>query len=407
MQENNQTKCCNKCNIEKLLSDFPFDGKYYRKTCKRCRYLKVKPFYDNLAKIRESKRRFYNNDEQNHYWKLQSKILPLEKTEENIKICWICGLKYHNKLAVSQHARQVHKLKRKEYYDKFYKKDGEDNCLNCGNKTKLLPSNDSYSKFCSRRCHNNYYPLKTQRVTACKEYNLKKHGVEFAMQRPDVKEKRRQTCLKKYGHSSNMFTKEFKEKRKQTNLTKYGVENVFSSKDIISKIRKTNIKKYGFPCSSQSEIVKDKFKQTCLKKYGVEHAMQNPELLVKCQKAAFRMKSYTLPSGKIIYKQGYEPQFLDYIFNNNILKEDEINYSPERIKYVGIDNKEHYYFPDFYIPKWNLIVEIKSCITEKWDKNIEMKKQAVLNKDMAYIKITTIKDKLIFDEFNKLYKCYM
>jgi hypothetical protein len=83
------------------------------------------------------------------------------------------------------------------------------------------------------------------------------------------------------------------------------------------------------------------------------------EWMVKKEKSAFTHKPYTLPSGRIRKLQGYEPQFLDYVFRNNIYKEEDFDFSTRRIPYI-FENKEHYYFPDFYIPKDNLIIEIKS-----------------------------------------------
>ena len=79
----------------------------------------------------------------------------------------------------------------------------------------------------------------------------------------------------------------------------------------------------------------------------------------KWKTSCYRLKPYTLPSGKIIKLQGYEPQFLDYVFENKLYKEEDFDFSTKRIQYV-FNNKNHYYFPDFYIPKDNLIIEIKS-----------------------------------------------
>ena len=101
---------------------------------------------------------------------------------------------------------------------------------------------------------------------------------------------------------------------------------------------------------------------------------------------------------------GYESQFLDYIFQNNILKEDEIDYSPKGIKYHHADGTEHYYFPDFYIPKWNLIVEIKSDWTEQLDKNVYLKENETIKQGFNYIRILNILPSrlLDFSNFDKL-----
>jgi very-short-patch-repair endonuclease len=89
-----------------------------------------------------------------------------------------------------------------------------------------------------------------------------------------------------------------------------------------------------------------------------------------------------------------------WIFENNLLKEEEINYSVNAIKYIDNDNKERRYFADFYIPKWNLIVEIKSSFTNKLDKYVLLKEQACLSQGFKYIKIINN----IFEEFDCLVK---
>ena len=70
-------------------------------------------------------------------------------------------------------------------------------------------------------------------------------------------------------------------------------------------------------------------------------------------------KKYKLPSNKEVFIQGYEPQFLDFVFQNKLLTEEEIQFHPKGIKYFNNDTP-HWYFPDFFIPKLNLITEVKS-----------------------------------------------
>ena len=104
---------------------------------------------------------------------------------------------------------------------------------------------------------------------------------------------------------------------------------------------------------------------------------QNPETIEKQKRSMLTFKPYTLPSGQIIKIQGYEPQFLNYVFNNNLLTEDQIDYNPERISYVE-NGKNRYYFPDFYIPHLNLIIEVKSS----WVLKIQTEENRIL-KELA------------------------
>jgi hypothetical protein len=136
---------------------------------------------------------------------------------------------------------------------------------------------------------------------------------------------------------------------------------------------------------------------------NIPHRTKEASTLIswnKLKKTLNCPKKYILPSGKIVYLQGYEPQFLDYIFQNNILKETEINYHPQSIKYIGYDNKSHLYMPDFYIPKWNLIVEIKSTfVLNYFDKDCIFKKNACINQHYNYLLLLDNN----FSEFNDSY----
>lgn len=58
------------------------------------------------------------------------------------------------------------------------------------------------------------------------------------------------------------------EKRKQTCVERYGVDNVAKAESSKQKAIETNIAKYGVEYSSQSQEVKNKAKQTILNKYG-------------------------------------------------------------------------------------------------------------------------------------------
>lgn len=83
------------------------------------------------------------------------------------------------------------------------------------------------------------------------------------------------------------------------------------------------------------------------------------EFQLKCLSNAGKNKLYILPSGREIRVRGYENLFLDYVFSKNIFIESDISFKPSRIQYVYKDTL-HYYYPDFYIEKFNLIIEIKS-----------------------------------------------
>ena len=67
-----------------------------------------------------------------------------------INVCKICGLEYASKRKLSRHVNKAHKLTMKNYYDQFYKQDGEGYCKVCGKPTKF--GGFRYKKTCSQKC---------------------------------------------------------------------------------------------------------------------------------------------------------------------------------------------------------------------------------------------------------------
>ena len=52
-------------------------------------------------------------------------------------VCEICGQRVVNNNGLASHIRRTHKMKPKEYYDKYLKKDGEGICPVCGRQYRL------------------------------------------------------------------------------------------------------------------------------------------------------------------------------------------------------------------------------------------------------------------------------
>lgn len=79
---------------------------------------------------------------------------------------------------------------------------------------------------------------------------------------------------------------------------------------------------------------------------------------------ALAFKDYTYPSGKVVQVQGYEPIYHDVLVECG-LSEDEIVVGIENVPIIPypFEGKGHMYFPDIYLPRYNMIVEIKSDYT--------------------------------------------
>jgi hypothetical protein len=111
-------------------------------------------------------------------------------------------------------------------------------------------------------------PFKSKEIQEkIKQTNLEKYGVEYSFQSENNKEKSKQTMKEKYGgHSSANI--QVKEKLKKTNLERYGVEYTYQSENNKEKSRKTKLERYG----SETFNNREKASQTCLERYGVNNA---------------------------------------------------------------------------------------------------------------------------------------
>jgi hypothetical protein len=215
----------------------------------------------------------------------------------------------------------------------------------------------------------------------------RKYGVDYASQHNSVKQKVRETCLKKYGVACYTKSNKFKNYLQQFCLTNYGVRYIGQIPHVKAKIRKRFLTKYGVPCPMnqpqiraelvskhlkkhgvkhpmQREEVKEKVRRTFYKNYGTRHPMQNPVYAENVSRNSFLHKEYKLPSGKSISIQGYEDLALDELLK--IYKEDEIFTSKKQVPeiwYIDQVGKYRRYYPDVYIPKDNIIIEVKSEYT--------------------------------------------
>jgi hypothetical protein len=288
---------------------------------------------------------------------------------------------------------------------------------NCSNKVTKLPNgeNSSYGKVCSLKCSGVYtmnslsnetrseMKIKTKKTVSnfSKEKKdliaNKKRESWFSKDRTGVSEKRKETCVEKYGVDNPMKVKEIREKSEETRLKKYGVKCFNPQKEKETKLKKygnetynnpekiskTNKKVWGSGTNlrikqtekNDYEKIYKKHKSTIFKKYGVENISQIPEVHDKKVKTGYRSKDYVLPSGKTVKIQGYENFLLDELlkeFNEEEIFTDSLDMPV--FEYIGEDGKRHRYFPDVYVPKTNTIYEVKSTYTVKQDQEKNKRK---------------------------------
>jgi hypothetical protein len=173
------------------------------------------------------------------------------------------------------------------------------------------------------------------------------------------------------------------ERGKKTCMEKYGVSNAAKDASIIQKIKKVFDAKYGIH-PKKTRDVQDKWRATCLEKYG-GHPNQNKEVQIKSEANSFAYKDYMMPSGAIVKYQGYENVALDELLE--LYEEKDIQIGRSNVPSVNyhIGEKKHVYFPDFFIPCENKIIEVKSEWTITLVRgNVEEKARATVKAGYKY-----------------------
>ncbi len=219
---------------------------------------------------------------------------------------------------------------------------------------------DFTMKYCkylsSKNTGNCCYDCRGEKV---KQTNLLKYGVENTSQLQENKDKRKATCLEKYGRVSNLCLSETKDKIKKTNLERYNVEYV-----------------------SQSENHKNKRKATNLERYGFENAMQNNDIKEKVRKSLY--ENNTCPTSKaqrhIHEILGGELNYPIGFYNVDILFSELGIY----LEYAGSGHK---------------LNVLRGDVTEKEFKNNELKRYHYLKRQkLKLIKFINLTDKLPSDD---------
>jgi hypothetical protein len=346
------------------------------------------------------------------------------KTADEKFICEECEKTYIRKSDLSYHITHKHNGI-KMYYDKWLKEEHEGFCKICGEKTEFNKTRYMYENGCCKEHMNEWNYIQIKR--GFKE----KYGVECLLGIPEIRNKGKKTKLLKYGNENFVNIK----KRKKTNLQKYGVDcyfltkecknkvlvkyniedNIFQSKEIKEKCKQTMLKNHGVEHALQSKEIKNNMKLNLLKDYNVDHNFKIPEVIEKRKQTwlinlgvenpsqnenihkkqqSFKLKYFK--NTNIYYRGTYEFDFLDKHYD---LFPDIIN--AKSIKYL-FENKQHYYYPDFYIPSLNLIIEVKALYYyNKFKNQCKAKKKATIANGFKYIMIIN-KDYSIFNILSSL-----
>ena len=134
--------------------------------------------------------------------------------------------------------------------------------------------------------------------------------IKAYLEKPEIKNKIKQTKLERYGNENYNNREKFKE---TLNNNPQIVEHM------IDNIKQTFLKNYGTEIPMQLESVKNKFKQTCLEKYGVENPYQSEEVKEKIKQILIENYGVDNISKSDIWKNKFKEKSLKSNFKINRL----------------------------------------------------------------------------------------
>lgn len=252
------------------------------------------------------------------------------------EICKETGKTFTSFRGFLNHLRTL-KMTSKEYYDKHHKKDDEGQCLICKKVTRY--HGFAYKNYCSDICYTTsdiHKEIVSNRFvknpSALESYREKICALDIDY---DAREEKRKDTIRKKCESLGISEYQY-----------YSNHSKKAAKSISPEKRENAVKK------------------------GMATRSQNGNLGCKSN---YRKYDFF---GDIVSLQGYEPIVLDSLINDFGLNKNEICLGKGTVPIIKYhyDNKSRMYFPDFYLPKSNLIVEVKSTYTLEMHFDRTMKK---------------------------------
>lgn len=234
---------------------------------------------------------------------------------------------------------------------------------------------------------------------------IERTGYDHNFKIPEVKNKKIQTYIQNYGYHNPNLNPEIKKKIIDTNNLKYGGNSPMCNEEIQNKSKNTLFNNYGVYGTLSHPDIKKKYEDTMMSRFGYAHPIHNPSNLNKMLLGAKKYKEYYLPSGKMVYLQGYEDYVLEMILLKKYNEDDIVISNKEITTEIGViyyidDNNKRKYYPDFYIKSENKIIEVKGEYTFNINKKLNLlKRQSCIDNGLNFEFI--IVDKNTYNQWKK------
>lgn len=140
--------------------------------------------------------------------------------------------------------------------------------------------------------------------------NLERYGVEYVGASPKIIEKRKNTCIERFGTAFPSSTPEIRKKVETTMIQRFGVRTVFYLPEVEKKKEDAILEKFGGSSPFCSEEIREKSRETMIGRYGVASTMLSKELRGKQAKSASESK--------------LEKRFREFLTNNDFSFEQQV-----------------------------------------------------------------------------------
>lgn len=238
-------------------------------------------------------------------------------------------------------------------------------CKNCDTTFKSIPS--LQRDFCTNKCAQQYKGKDKSWLNKRKQTCLDKYGTEVAFQSEEVQKKYKENLVKKYGVENPFSLKETRDKAKKTMKERYGHETAASNPDIKKKISDA-LKGRELPRERFVDIKYEKILHYCnevelkplfdreyLMDNKVNHAFKNKfdfECLKCGETTSVHLSNGYLPMCKCSNYKGY-----------SVIEEEVIKFLYEFIDVDDVLLNRRDILPnrmeiDIYLPKLNIAIEI-------------------------------------------------
>jgi hypothetical protein len=254
----------------------------------------------------------------------------------SIYTCQICKKDFKCLASLTKHLTNKHQIKDVvNDYHRLYNESLFAKCVICNTTIYSKYKTDKqHSKTCSKECLIKFISGRKQ-----SEETISKRVKNTNQE--EKEKKKRQTLLERYGVDCYLKLIDIGKKLKGRKMPPRKKEH---SDAIIESKRKNGTLKH-------SEKAKEKIKKSLLELY----ASDNPPVIVMGKNNNVNHKHGHIHG--FYYRSSYEKKFIEYCVNNNIAIE-TAETKEFRVPYI-INGKRHFYYPDFYLPDYDLIIEIK------------------------------------------------